>query len=901
MSLNPKKRGYPSLWNVFAPSSEDKNHQREAALLCLAFAFLSLVGVGLTLSTAARMQDWGSFPGMLAQLSFLPVWAVGAWLLHREVDRAVPRRDPFLLPIALLLSGWGTLVIWRLNPAFGLRQMLWFSLACVLMLGLFRLDPKLSWLRNYRYLWMSLALALLGMTLFLGTNPLGGEPRLWLGCCGVYFQPSEPLRFFLVAFLASYLGDRLRLSGAVRTGLPWRDFLPLILVWGVSVLLLVVQRDLGTGMIFLALLAVLLFSATGAWQVLVLSAVVAFGGGGLSYFLFDVVQVRVQAWLNPWLDPTSSSYQIVQSLISIASGGIVGRGPGLGSPGFVPASHTDFIFAAVSEEFGLAGAVAIIALFAVFVNRGLKIGRRHSDMFGRFLTFGLTLTLGLQAIFIIGGVMRVLPLVGITLPFVSYGGSSLLTSFASLAILLLLSQPEDPDNTGFRAFDSIQIGFSLTWALLAFIAGWWTIYRAPNLVARTDNPRRAMDTRFVKRGLITDRNESVLAESIGGSGEFERVYPYAAAAPVVGFDSMVYGQSGVEDSMDDVLRGLERGSLFENTWHRMITGHPPEGENISLTLDIELQSLAMDLLAGRTGAAVLLEAHSGDLFVLASQPSYDPNMIEESWVDLIQDEDAPLFNRVTQGLYQPGLSIVPFLAAQATAQGVMDLDSMVAELGGTVDVNGESLTCSLAPPRSAARTLANSLRYGCPEPIQQALLEADWSATQAAIRSFGLTVPLDIKLESAVSEEPGDVPPDSELAQLVVGQGDLRVTPLHMARAFGGLFAGEPRAPLRLVRAIDVDDGGWVEQESVGYRVPTLSNEVVSALKEVYSVGQTGLYDLRAQAISGSEGQLQGWYLGVLDSRERAWVVVVVLEGTEPYEAEGIGREILEAAQRLTP
>jgi cell division protein FtsW (lipid II flippase) len=889
------------LWNVFALSPEDKTHQREAALLCLAFAFLTLVALGLTFAQSARLQDWGSFPGEFRQLIFLPVWAAGAWLLHREAERAVPQRDPFLLPIALLLSGWGALIIWRLNPAFGIRQTLWFSLACLLVLGLYRLDPKLTWLRNYRYLWMGIALTLLAITLVLGTNPLGGEPRLWLGCCGVYFQPSEPLRFFLVAFLASYLGDRLRLSGASRAGLPLRDFLPLILVWGLSVLLLVVQRDLGTGMMFLALLAILLYLATGAWQVLILSAVVALGGGVLSYFLFDVVQVRVQAWLNPWLDPSGASYQIVQSLISIASGGIVGRGPGLGSPGFVPASHTDFIFAAISEEFGLVGAVALIALLAVFVNRGLKIGLRHTDTFARFLAVGLTLTLGLQAIFIIGGVMRALPLVGITLPFVSYGGSSLLTSFASLAILLLLSQPGALERTRFRAFDSIQIGFTLAWALLAFIAGWWTIYRAPSLVARTDNPRRSMDSRFVKRGEITDRNGTVLAQSRGDPGGYERFYPYAAAGPVVGFDSMVYGQSGIEDTMDDVLRGLERGTLFENTWHRLITGHPPEGENISLTLDVELQSLTMDLLADRNGAAVLLDAHSGELFVLASQPSYDPNQIEESWVDLVQDDDAPLFNRATQASYQPGLSIVPFLVAQATAQGELDLDSRVADLGGTVDVNGESLACSLAPPEPVKRTLENSLRYGCPEPVQKALLEAGWGPIGEAIESFGLTEPVGIKLASAVPGELTGIPTDAMLAQLVVGQGELRVTPLQMARAFGGLFAGAQRSPLKLVRAIEVDEGGWVEQEAVGYRVPGLSSDVVNALKEVYSAGDTGIYDLRAQAISGSEGQLLGWYLGGLESRDRFWVVVVVLEGAAPYEAEGLGREIFSAAHQLSP
>lgn len=884
------------MWNASGPDLGDSAHRREAALLLLAFIFLCLVGLGLTLANAARVQDWAAFPGRLWHLVLLPVWAVGAWLLHREINRIAPGRDPYLLPIALLLTGWGVMMIWRLEPAFGIRQTLWFSLSCLLILGLFRLDPKLRWLRDYRYLWMALALTLLGLTLIFGTNPLGGEPRLWLGCCGVYFQPSEPLRFFLVAFLASYLAERLRLDNASSGKLHWKDFLPLVLVWGVSILLLVVQRDLGTGMIFLALLALLLYLAIDSWQVLLVSGVLAVGGGVLSYFLFDIVQIRVQAWLNPWLEPSGASYQIVQSVISIASGGVVGRGPGLGSPGFVPASHTDFIFSAIVEEFGFAGGIGLLTLFAILISRGLRAASKQRDVFNRFLAAGLTMALGVQAIFIIGGVMRALPLVGITLPFVSYGGSSLLTSFAVLAILLLLSQTGGvAEQPRIRALDSIQLGFSLAWFSLAFVLAWWTIYRAPTLTARTDNPRRSLDSRFVERGMIVDRNGIVLARSVGEPGSYQRDYPYAEAAPVTGFDSVIFGQSGIERSMDDVLRGLERGSLIENTLHRLVVGHPPEGENVQLTIDVDLQALAMDALAGRAGAAVLLEAHSGELYVIASQPSYDPNELEQVWTELIEDESAPLFNRATQGLYQPGLTMAPFVFAQGNAQGELPLDLPVSELTRAVDVNGETLTCSLAPVDSLDNTLEDALRYGCPKPIQQAALALGWEPMLTMAASFGFTQPVDIFLNTASPTLVAAEQTAESLAQFAVGQGDLRVSPVQMARAFGGLFAGDERAPLQLVRAVDEDDQGWVLREREGYRVPALASGVTAPLEEVYAAGDTQLYDLRAQALSGAEGQLLGWYLGALDREDALWVVVVVLEGDQPYVAEGIGRKILGA------
>jgi cell division protein FtsI/penicillin-binding protein 2 len=531
----------------------------------------------------------------------------------------------------------------------------------------------------------------------------------------------------------------------------------------------------------------------------------------------------------------------------------------------------------------------------------LKIGLRHPDIFSRFLSAGLTLAIGMQAIFIIAGVMRALPLVGVTLPFVSYGGSSLLTSFAALAILLLLSNSEGKIRFRFYAIEAVQVGFSLTWCVLALIAAWWTIYRAPTLVARSDNPRRALDTRFVERGMITDRNGVVVAQSIGSPGVYQREYPYLAAAPVTGFDSMIYGQAGVEKSMDTVLRGLERGSIFENAWQRLITGHPPEGEDISLAIDIQLQSLAMDLLAGRNGASVLLEAHSGELYAVASQPSFDPNQIEESWSSLISNDDAPLFNRAAQGLYQPGLSIAPFLFAQANADGIIESGERTIDLMDPVNIDGEVLNCTVKPPETTASTLEAALRYGCPGPLQKRLVNVGYESILNATEIFGFTSPVEIGLASAGSSDLLEGQSIADLEQLVIGQGDLRVSPLQMSRAVGGLFADAERAPLQLVRAINVDDEGWNEAQPEGYRVPALSSNVVDLLKDIYAVIGTSRYEWLAPALTGSEGQRLGWYVGVEESNDALWVVVVVLEDATPFQAADVGREILVATGHLSP
>ena len=364
---------------------------------------------------------------------------------------------------------------------------------------------------------------------------------------------------------------------------------------------------------------------------------------------------------------------------------------------------------------------------------------------------------------------------------------------------------------------------------------------------------------------------------------------------------MIYGQAGIESSMDPVLRGLESGTLLQNTWQRLISGHPPAGEHIELTIDIELQNLAMELLEGRSGAAVLLEANSGELYVVASQPSFDPNQIEQSWQSLVADEEAPLINRAAQAQYQPGLSVAPFFFAQANALEFLDPDRRVTALGEVVDVNGEVLTCSLAPPQSVERSLASALRYGCPGPMQRAFTAAGWEAMRTAIDSFGFSRPVEIQLETAGAGALPTEVTEEELAQQAIGQGELRLSPLQVGRAFGGLLAGPERAPLQLVRAVDVSEEGWVPLEPLGYRVPPYSEAVVSAIEAIYASGDMNLIDLRAQAISGSGGELLGWYLGALDRADRLWVVVVVLENEQPYIAEGLGKMILEAADQGSP
>ncbi len=338
----------------------------EGRLLNLAALFLGLYSLALSLAPVVRGRSLQTAPDLGHWLGFA-IWLALFNLLHIFSARRLPNRDPFLLPIAGMLTGWGLLTIFRLFPDFGLRQTVWLVIVVGLFLFGLRLSPDFRFLRRYKYLWLVGGILLTGLTFILGVNPLGYGPRMWLGGLGIYIQPSEPLKLLLIIYLAAYLADRMALPGGDGEA-QRRSLLPLLaptlVMTGLALLLLVVQRDLGTASIFLFLYAVIVYVASGRRRVALAAVAILIAASAAGYFLFDVVRVRFDAWLNPWLDPSGRSYQIVQSLLAAANGGLVGRGPGLGNPGLVPVAHSDFIFAAIFEETGLVGAIGLILLLA---------------------------------------------------------------------------------------------------------------------------------------------------------------------------------------------------------------------------------------------------------------------------------------------------------------------------------------------------------------------------------------------------------------------------------------------------------------------------------------------------------------------------------------------------------
>jgi len=414
----------------------------EPTLLALATGFTAVGFILLGLAMQGRVNLAATWPAL--------AWAAGLAGAGLALRRWRPGHDPLLLPAAGLLTGMGLVMVARLAPRFLARQTIWSLLGLGTMLaaalGLREQAGRATWpglrlLRRYRYTWLIGGLAVLALTLAFGVNPAGTGARLWLGLGGFYFQPSEPLKLLMVVFLASYLAEkRPLLTGTAyqvgRLRLPPLPYLgPVLLMWGFSLLLLIWQRDLGAAWLFFAVFLLMLYVTTGQLRY-VLLGLGLFGLGALiGYRLFDHVRLRVDIWWSPWAEASGRAFQIVQSLLAFAAGGVLGQGIGQGGPTFIPVVHSDFVFSAIGEELGLLGTLGVTALFALLVTCAGRISLAAQTPFRQLLAFGLAAMLGLQALTIMAGSLKLVPLTGVTLPFVSYGGSSLVTSFALVGLL----------------------------------------------------------------------------------------------------------------------------------------------------------------------------------------------------------------------------------------------------------------------------------------------------------------------------------------------------------------------------------------------------------------------------------------------------------------------------------
>ena len=428
---------------------------RGIELVLLAFAAVLVTGA-LALVEANQEQELTQSL-LLLGLAYLALFGVG----HLAVRRFAPYADPLILPCVALLNGLGLVMIHRLDLARAdratdlgrelpteliTRQVAWTAIGVTLFVAVLWLVRDHRTLARYGYTAGLAGLVLLAIPGLLPDqfSEVNGA-KIWILVGGFSIQPGEFAKILLIVFFAAFLVQKRELfttAGRRVLGMEFprpRDLAPLLLAWGLSVGVLVLERDLGTSLLFFGIILVMLYAATERVSWLLIGISFFVGGALVAYRLFDHVQRRVQAWLDPFADYDDTGYQIAQALFGLGTGGLGGTGLGAGRPDLVPYAESDFMLSTLGEELGLIGLAAILLIYLVFITRGLRSALAVRDSFGKLLAMGLSFTVALQVFIVIGGASKLIPLTGLTLPFLSYGGSSLVANYALVALLLRIS------------------------------------------------------------------------------------------------------------------------------------------------------------------------------------------------------------------------------------------------------------------------------------------------------------------------------------------------------------------------------------------------------------------------------------------------------------------------------
>lgn len=382
---------------------------------------------------------------LLSDLRY-PILYVGSTVVFSLwLGWVAPRSDQLILPVVALLAGVGVLIVTRLDTTLGHKQLFWVLLGETAAALYLAIPRSVTVLRFYKYTWAFAGLILIAATILGGTDINGSGYRRWIGFHGAYLQPVELLKPLIAVFFAAYLDEKRELLagahlqiGRVRLP-PFQYLAPLVAVWGLSLALLIKQNDLGSALLFLGIFLAMIYVGT-ARAVFPITGLTMFAlGAYVAFHIFPHVRDRTEVWLDPFAHATGQGYQLVQGLIALAVGGVGGQGLGQGDPTHIPVVTTDFILAAIGEELGLAGVAVLLALLLFVVFRGLAVAIEAEDGFQKLLAAGLISILAIQTIVIVGGTTRLMPLTGVPLPFLSYGGSSALANYLIVALLLKLS------------------------------------------------------------------------------------------------------------------------------------------------------------------------------------------------------------------------------------------------------------------------------------------------------------------------------------------------------------------------------------------------------------------------------------------------------------------------------
>ena len=867
---------------------------------------------------------------------------VAFFVSHLAIRKLAPEADPAILPIVFALSGIGIAFVTRLAPDLAVRQLMWLVLGIVCMLAVLILVRNLDKLANYKY-----TLIILGVLLLLSPLlPVVGQEiygsRIWLSLGPFSFQPGELAKICIVLFLAAYLAqNREMLSvftwdvGPLRLpSLP--TLIPLLVMWALAFVIVVFEKDLGSALVLFLVFLVMLYVATGKKLYVVVGVVLAGAAAIVLWMFFGHVQQRVDIWLDPFVDPTNTGYQLVQTLYSLADGGLFGVGIGQGMSDAIPVVESDFIFTAIAEETGLLGAAGVLLLYLCFAIRGILTAARAKSDVSSFIATGLTAVIVLQAFIIVGGVTKLIPLTGITLPFVSQGGSSLLAGFIIVGFLLRCGDKgtgvgsEMANTTTFSAnsvLGRVSLGkrltgtlivFSLMFALLVANLTLIMVVQAKDYQNMPGNNHTMAKEAETERGTISTYDGVVLAQSVkNDDGSYDRVYPAGdLAAHVVGYASEQYGTSGIEAAYNDTLKGNQNFATWSDAVNALAGINQP-GNDVTLTINSKIQQAAQDALSGYSGACVVIDPTTGAVLAMASSPTYDAGDVETliAQASTSDDDSGTLLNRATQSLYAPGSTFKMVSLSTAFEDGVAE-ESTAFDSPGSMEIGNAPVT-NFGEYAYGNITLARATELSSNTVYGQlgVMLGAQRLVEGAEKFGFNRSIDFDLPLATSLMPDPDEMT-TWETAWAAAGEpvgqhespAGPQATALQMALVGCAVANDGTIMQPYLVDSIYNANGEKSFSEQPGKLMQAVSaqtaNRVLEVLKGVVERGTGTEAAIAGVSVAGKTGTAEhqgreddSWFVGIAPADNPSVVVVVALEQAgKTVSADARAQDVLETA-----
>lgn len=869
-------------------------------------------------------------------------------IAHLAVRKFAANADPALLPLSFALSGIGIAFVTSLAPNLAVGQVMWLfvGVACMVLVLVF--VRNLDKVANYKYTLMIVGFLLLLSPLVPGLGQEIYGSRIWLHIGSYSFQPGEIAKIVIVLFLAGYLAQNREMLSVFtwRVGpfrLPdIRTLLPLLLMWGIALVIVVFEKDLGSALVFFFVFLVMLYVATGKKFYLVIGlGLIAIGGIG-AFMAFGHVQVRVNTWLDPFADAQNTGYQLTQAIYSIADGDLFGVGIGRGLAEQIPVVESDFIFAAIAEEIGLLGAAGVLLLFLCFAVRGFVTAARAKSDVSSFVAVGLTSMIVLQAFIIVGGVTRLIPLTGLTLPFISQGGSSLIASFIIVGCLLRCGDEGTGVNSEMRQTGAIgahgsdavlgrvalgkrltgtMIVFSVLFAVLVANLTYLMVIKAPEYQSMPSNNHTIAKEARMERGTISTADGTVLATSVRQEdGSYKREYPAGElAAHIVGYTSQRFGTAGIEAAYNDTLRGEQNFASFTDVVNSL-AGIQTKGNDVVLSIDSRIQQAAQDALAGQVGAVVALNPETGAVYALASSPTFDAANYEELLTAAADggSDSSELFNRATQALYAPGSTFKMVTLAAALQNHIATADT-VYDSPGEMDIGNAPVTN--VKKRSYGKiTLEQALWYSSNTVFGQVgvQLGSDLLVQMATSFGFNEAIPFDLPLATSLMPDPEEMttwetawaacgepvgehespagPQATVLQMALVGSAIANEGAIMQPYLVDGIYnANGERSfspiPVKLKQAMDADTAA--AEIDIMKGVVTEGTGGKAALDDVAVAGKTGTHER-------GDGSDDSWFVGMAPAADPKVVVAVVIEKGESGAGASAAHDVLETALEVT-